>query len=68
MTDFNTVSSVDVSSIENAMTMASLDQLRGYSQDHYTEVKQDRSTEYVDESNATAYQILREPLWNKGKF
>ncbi|KAF4426103.1 malate dehydrogenase (oxaloacetate-decarboxylating)(NADP+) [Fusarium acutatum] len=47
--------------------MAALDQHRGYVQDHYAEVKQDRTPEYVDESNAAGYQIVREPLWNKGK-
>ncbi|EMT65153.1 NADP-dependent malic enzyme [Fusarium odoratissimum] len=46
--------------------MAALDQHRGYVQDHYAEVKQDRTPEYVDESNAAGYQIVREPLWNKG--
>ncbi|KAF4968619.1 hypothetical protein FZEAL_10360 [Fusarium zealandicum] len=46
--------------------MASLDQHRGYVQDHYAEVKQDRPTESLNESNAAGYQILREPLWNKG--
>lgn len=48
------------------MKAASLDQYRGYAQDHYTEVKQDHETEYLKESDASAYQVLREPLWNKG--
>lgn len=66
LTDFNPMSSVDVSAIEEAMKAASLDQYRGYAQDHYTEVKQDHDTEYLKESDASAYQVLREPLWNKG--
>lgn len=66
LTDFNPMSSVDVSAIEEAMKLASLDQHRGYAQDHYTEVKQDHDTEYLKESDASAYQVLREPLWNKG--
>ncbi|KAM0257420.1 hypothetical protein ACHAQJ_004366 [Trichoderma viride] len=66
LTDFNPMSSVDVSAIEEAMKVASLDQYRGYAQDHYTEVKQDHETEYLKESEASAYQVLREPLWNKG--
>lgn len=66
LTDFNPMSSVDVTAIEEAMKAASLDQYRGYAQDHYTEVKQDHETEYLKESDASAYQVLREPLWNKG--
>lgn len=66
MTDFNPLSSVDVSAIEAAMKMASLDQLRGYSQDHYSEVNQSGTTEYLSEASASGYQIIREPLWNKG--
>lgn len=50
------------------MKLASLDQHRGYAQDHYTEVKQDHDTEYLKESEASAYQVLREPLWNKGRL
>ena len=67
MTDFNPLSSVDVSAIEEAMKVANLDQLRGYSQNHYGEVKQDRTTEYLNQSEASGYQTLGEPLWNKGK-
>ncbi|KAK2936165.1 Malic oxidoreductase [Fusarium oxysporum f. sp. vasinfectum] len=61
------MSPVDLSKIEQEIKMAALDQHRGYVQDHYAEVKQDRTPEYVDESNAAGYQIVREPLWNKGK-
>ncbi|KAI1284359.1 NADP-dependent malic enzyme [Xylaria sp. FL0933] len=63
---FNPMSSVDIASIEQRMKMASLDGLRGYAQDHYGEVKQNKSTEYVPQSAAGGYQVLREPLWNKG--
>ena len=63
---FNPMSSVDITAIEEQMKMASLDGLRGYAQDHYGEVQQYVKTEYVPKSAATGYQILREPLWNKG--
>jgi malate dehydrogenase (oxaloacetate-decarboxylating)(NADP+) len=60
------MSTVDIASIEQRMKMAALDGLRGYAQDHYGEVKQYRSTDYVPKSAAGGYQVLREPLWNKG--
>ncbi|KAJ8127313.1 hypothetical protein O1611_g6323 [Lasiodiplodia mahajangana] len=63
---FNPMSTVDIASIEQRMKMASLDGLRGYAQDHYGEVKQYRTTDYVPKSAAGGYQVLREPLWNKG--
>jgi len=62
----NPMSTVDIASIEEAMKMASLDQLRGYAQNHYGEVRQFRTTEYVPQNSAGGYQVLREPLWNKG--
>ncbi|KAI0471953.1 NADP-dependent malic enzyme [Xylariaceae sp. FL0804] len=62
----NPMSSVDVHAIEEQMKMAALDGLRGYSQDHYGEVQQYRTTDYVPKSAAGGYQVLREPLWNKG--
>ncbi|KAI0119438.1 NADP-dependent malic enzyme [Daldinia grandis] len=62
----NPMSSVDISAIEEQMKMAALDGLRGYAQNHYGEVQQYRSTDYVPQSAAGGYQILREPLWNKG--
>lgn len=68
MTDFNPMSSVDISVIEDKMRMASLDQHRGYSQNTFGEVQQYRNTEYVPKTQATAFQILREPLWNKGEL
>jgi malate dehydrogenase (oxaloacetate-decarboxylating)(NADP+) len=68
MAALNPLSSVDLSAIEQGLKAASLDQHRGYAQDHFAEVHQDRETEYVDESMAAGYQVLREPLWNKGMF
>lgn len=63
---FNPMSSIDIHAIEEQMKMAALDGLRGYAQDHYAEVEQYKSTEYVSQAAATGYQVLREPLWNKG--
>ncbi|KAH8891281.1 hypothetical protein GQ53DRAFT_765393 [Thozetella sp. PMI_491] len=60
------MSTVDITSIEEAMKMASLDTLRGYAQNHYGEVKQYSNTEYVTKNQAAGYQVLREPMWNKG--
>jgi hypothetical protein len=68
MTDLNPMSTVDISVIEERMKMSQLDQLRGYAQNHYGEVHQYKSTEYVPQSQAAGYQILREPLWNKGEL
>ncbi|KAH9901874.1 NADP-dependent malic enzyme [Xylariomycetidae sp. FL2044] len=65
-TSFNPMSSVNISVIEESMRMAALDGLRGYAQNHYGEVHQYRTTDYVPKSSAGGYQILREPLWNKG--
>ncbi|PNY27515.1 NADP-dependent malic enzyme, partial [Tolypocladium capitatum] len=66
LTDFNPMSSVDVFAIEEAMKMAALDQHRGYTQRHIAEVKQHRDTEYLEHSKAAGYQVIHEPLWNKG--
>ena len=63
---FNPMSSIDIHAIEEQMKMAALDGLRGYAQDHYAEVEQYSKTEYVSKAAATGYQVLREPLWNKG--
>jgi malate dehydrogenase (oxaloacetate-decarboxylating)(NADP+) len=64
--DLNPMASVDVAAIEAAMVAASLDQLRGYSQENYAVVQQQSQTDYVPEEEAAGYQVLREPLWNKG--
>lgn len=66
MSGFNPMAAVDIAVIEAAMKMASLDTLRGYSQEHYGEVKQYHQTEYIPKTQAGGYQILREPAWNKG--
>jgi malate dehydrogenase (oxaloacetate-decarboxylating)(NADP+) len=66
MTELNPMASVDVAAIEEAMKAASLDQLRGYAQDNYGEVHQSGETEYISHSQASGFQVLREPLWNKG--
>ncbi|KAI5865459.1 hypothetical protein GGS23DRAFT_559303 [Durotheca rogersii] len=62
----NPMSSIDLTAIEEQMKMAALDGLRGYSQNHYGEVQQYRTTDYISQSAAAGYQVLREPLWNKG--
>lgn len=66
LTDFNPLSSVDFSAIEEAMRMAALDQHRGYAKDSFGEVKQEGTTEYLHKNHAAGYQIIREPLWNRG--
>lgn len=57
---------VDTSGLQKQMQLASLDNLRGYSQDHYSTITQTQQTEYVPEYQAKGYQVLREPAWNKG--
>jgi malate dehydrogenase (oxaloacetate-decarboxylating)(NADP+) len=66
LTESNPMSAVNLAAIEDAISAASLDQLRGYSQRHHPEVRQTSQTDYVDEKMAAGYQLLREPLWNKG--
>jgi malate dehydrogenase (oxaloacetate-decarboxylating)(NADP+) len=68
LTESNPMSAVNLAAIEDAISAASLDQLRGYSQRHHPEVRQTSQTDYVDEKMAAGYQLLREPLWNKGTF
>jgi malate dehydrogenase (oxaloacetate-decarboxylating)(NADP+) len=63
----NPMSSVDITAIEEAMRMANLDTLRGYAQNHYGEVRQYANTEYISASQAMGYQVLNEPMWNKGE-
>ncbi|GAB1315027.1 hypothetical protein MFIFM68171_05237 [Madurella fahalii] len=62
----NPMSSVDIATIEEAMRMANLDTLRGYAQNHYGEVHQYATTEYISQNQALGYQVLNEPMWNKG--
>ena len=47
--------------------MANLDTLRGYSQNRYGEVRQYATTEYISQSQALGYQMLSEPMWNRGE-
>jgi malate dehydrogenase (oxaloacetate-decarboxylating)(NADP+) len=61
------MSTVDIATIEEAMKMANLDGMRGYAQNHYGEVQQFSTTEYISQNQAAGYQVLREPLWNKGE-
>jgi hypothetical protein len=63
----NPMSSVDLAAIEESLKMTRLDQLRGYAQNHFGEVHQYRTTEYTPQTQALGYQVLREPLWNKGQ-
>ncbi len=62
------MSSVDIRAIQEQMKMAALDGLKGYAQDHYAEVQQYSKTEYVSKAAASGFQVLREPLWNKGAY
>lgn len=59
---------VDTAALETSMKLASLDTLRGYSQDHYGMVEQGPPAEYVNKEEAKGYQVLREPAWNLGWF
>ena len=61
------MASIDLDALEAQMKQSSLDHLRGYAQDHFGVVKQYRETDYVPKSQAGGYQVLREPLWNRGK-
>ena len=64
----NPMSSVDITAIEEAMRMASLDTLRGYAQNRYSnEVRQYATTEYLSQTQALGYQVLNEPMWNRGE-
>ena len=66
LASYNPMSSVDIAAIEEAMKTAALDQHRGYAKDSYGEIQQANHTEYVSKTNAAGYQIIREPLWNRG--
>ncbi|KAK4225502.1 malic enzyme [Podospora fimiseda] len=63
----NPMSSVDIAAIEEAMRMANLDVLKGYAQKSYGEVQQFAKTEYLTKNQALGYQVLNEPMWNKGE-
>ncbi|MBE3050517.1 hypothetical protein IMZ48_50100 [Candidatus Bathyarchaeota archaeon] len=57
---------VNLAIIEERMRATALDQHRGYVRGGGGEVRQYRTTEYVKESQAAAYQVLGEAAWNKG--
>jgi malate dehydrogenase (oxaloacetate-decarboxylating)(NADP+) len=63
----NPMSSVDIAAIEEAMKMANLDTLRGYNQKTFGQVHQYATTEYLSQTQALGYQVLNEPMWNKGE-
>lgn len=63
----NPMSSVDIATIEEAMRTANLDTMRGYTPNTPGEVRQHATTEYLTHNQALGYQILTEPLWNKGE-
>ena len=50
------------------MRMANLDTMRGYTQNTPGEVRQHATTEYLSQNQALGYQVLNEPLWNKGEL
>lgn len=60
------MSSVNMDAISDSLRITALDHHRGYVQNHFSEVKQARDTDYVPHDRAAGYQILREPQWNKG--
>ncbi|KAI6359704.1 hypothetical protein MCOR25_006970 [Pyricularia grisea] len=57
---------IDIAQIEEGIKMANLDTLRGYSNTTPAPVQQAIKTEYTPMSQAAGYQVLREPMWNKG--
>ena len=56
----------DTTALENSFKAASLDTMRGYSQNAYAVVQQTHETESIPRPRARGYQLLREPAWNKG--
>lgn len=68
MTDSNPMAGVDLATIEERIRTASLDQHRGYAKRIPAEVRQYRTAEYIPQSQALAYQVLREPTWNRGTY
>ncbi len=57
----------DTTALENSFKAASLDSMRGYSQNAYAVVEQTHETESIPRPRARGYQLLREPAWNKGR-
>lgn len=58
---------IDIAQIEEGIKMANLDTLRGYSNTTPAPVQQAIKTEYTPMSQAAGYQVIREPMWNKGE-
>jgi malate dehydrogenase (oxaloacetate-decarboxylating)(NADP+) len=56
----------DTAALENSSKTATLDTMRGYSQNAYAVVQQTHETETIPRPRARGYQLLREPAWNKG--
>lgn len=56
----------DTTALENSFKAASLDTMRGYSQNAYAVVEQTHETESIPRPRARGHQLLREPAWNKG--
>jgi hypothetical protein len=56
----------NTAALENSFKAASLDTMRGYSQNAYAVVQQTHETESIPRPRARGYQLLREPAWNKG--
>jgi hypothetical protein len=56
----------DTTALESSFKAASLDTMRGYSQNAYAVVEQTHETEIIPRPRARGYQLLREPAWNKG--
>jgi malate dehydrogenase (oxaloacetate-decarboxylating)(NADP+) len=56
----------DTTALERSFKAASLDTMRGYSQNAYAVVEQTHETESIPRPRARGYQLLREPAWNKG--
>ena len=56
----------NTAALESSFKAASLDTMRGYSQNAYAVVEQTHETETIPRPRARGYQLLREPAWNKG--
>ncbi|KAG6041237.1 hypothetical protein E4U41_005520 [Claviceps citrina] len=56
----------NVFAMGDAVGTGVVDQRRGYATDAYAEARQDGASEHVAKSQAAGYQLIREPLWNKG--
>lgn len=63
----NPMSTINIETIAEGIKMANLDTLRGYATNNFGEVKQNSQTQYLSKNQASGYQVLREPLWNKGR-